>query len=670
MKASFFTFSGCCNSKNLSEDELDKTVRDPTRFVKQNLQPKLSTNSVTSTPDVPLLKPILKRTSSVGQIKSTITSKTVSFTSSDTEHFYEIESSNEPAGHMTFNGKFGHHTSKNVQLSIIGRVPFDYQLEDAETVDKIITEMDLPVEIVKLIKTHYSGLGNVRVTVLDLAGLVLFATYLHQPIEFFQSSNILEFFNEFLTAFPFSLPLIHAIKVENENGMATKAKALNGLFDMAFKNLLYYTIEAYYSIYGNDRTEEFIKESIKLGDFKLFKRFLQDKETILTDRIVLWSLKFGNDKVFQEFINLMGPYEKIKKNFKNPIIVHVAKRGFYFQGIVDLLYPFEQEHFNEALTVSITNGNHKTFRDLIKYDNSLFGKSHDPKILNVLRSIFNGENGNFVVEFESEKSLKDVFIILLMLDCNEPEIIEIFDKALKDLLIPCDYCEELLLTALFLKTRDYYKMILKACDKGVKLIYKAENGYLSIWDLIKDSRKYLEIMETLTMTDFHILYAIGNRAFPQVLWPRLIKKFEDQFRIPETKFKELSYKYGFNGDILDQSDLMALGLNEERVWSLLELAILNFNSKAVEILLEYFPILDFYEKESLLRLALNLKDLVESADYIQKHPMTTFFMKQTILDNYKVRKPDFYFDGVHPINGNQFVTRLREDIELIISLLN
>lgn len=676
LKSSFFTVPGCCFSLiNLSEDELDAVFHDPTRRIPNGYSPisrsslrrheNLEDSKSTSRP----LKSILKKPSKESISQLTLKSKSVSFSIDNEEKLYEMEDekSPEPSDLLPpapqINRSLNYHVNSDKSQPIIGHIPYNYQTDSAVTVNEHIEIMELPVDTVESIRINYPGLGNVKINVLDLAGLVLFANYHRYPVEFFQTSILLVFFSEFLDIFPFSLPMVQSLHVNVGNYKMTKMKALDGLFKFAFKNLLYYTIEAFYLTYGQDRAENFIRESVRVGDLKLFTRFLNVFPEIKPEKLLIWSLKFGNERVYQDSLGVVGSLEKVKKNFRHSIICSVTKIGYYFPGIVDHLFAIESEHFDDALELAFKHGNHKMFKDMIKYDNSLFEKSHDPKILNVLRHIFENKPEKLVIEeFESEDSLKEVFTKLLMLDSDDPEVLEIFKIAVQDLNC-CDYSDDLLKLALFLKTRDYYKILLTGCDQ-LKLFTRIDDVNVGIWDLMKGSKFHNEVVGTLISTPhFSIIHAIGNSEFPKTYWSSLMERFNDFRYTPQMNFIELRQKYGFNEDILNQSDLVTLGIHSKRVWSLLELAVLNFNHKAVEEILKRSSSTDGI----VIKFAKDLKELLESKDYGETHEMKSVAVKQRVLEDYRRMKPDFYFE---PGPKTDFVIGLKHSINIIITMLS
>lgn len=671
LHSSYFFFSDLCGLRLSSSNELDAAVYDPSSHYQRSRRTRLSdditmiaplpaTSKSQSDSDFPQLKSILKK--SKNRNKKTA-SKSVSFS---------VEAADEPemkCEELTpIQVSFANRNDDEDSIPIFEQVPFDYDLKDAETLNDLMTTLNLPVEVVEMIKFNYPGLGNVRITVLDLAGLVLFATYYNHPVNFFITSNLLQFFDEFLTIFPFSLPLIQSIQVKQGNLKIKKMMAFDGLHRMAHKYSLYYTLEAVYKVFGQGNPNVFIKESIKEGDMKLFFRFIRQNLTINPDKLVFWSLKFGNEQVFLNFIDKIVSVQNLKKYFKVPIICHVASKGFYFRGIVDILLPLEEEYFSEALSLSITNGNHKLFKDLIRFDNLFFEKDHDPRILNVLRSIFyNQLSEDNVTVLESDDSLKEIFMKLLMLDSDDPFVISSFKTAFKDV----ERCEELLLESLFLKTRDYFKIIIETCPV-LNYLLIVDNVKFGMWELMKDSRFYLEVLESFIRKKIYsILHSLSNLDFPKVLWPNLLKKLKRSQLISEVEYKKIARDYGFNEDILNEEDLISLGMHGKRIWSLLELAILNFNFDAVEAILERFPLEDDEKKQSATNLSRSLKDLIDSREYSKTHPMITLAIKQKTLAKFKERKPDFYFKDIQPIDSQKYIMKLRWNINsIIIKLLN
>jgi hypothetical protein len=688
----FFICSDLCGSSDLTIDELDIVVRDPSRYQRQRRDsrdremlpddlPRISAppspppppNPNQNDSEFPELKSILKKSKFV---KRKSVGKSVSF-SAGIEEKSRPESPNVP---ISFNDR----RYLEDLSSIADEVEYYYELDEDKDkeeeeeeeeksgiVNELIIEMNLPIEVVNLIKFNYPGFGNVRITVLDLSGLVLFATFLNHPNNYFKTLNLLQFLNEFLSIFPFSLPLIQSIQSDPlKHSKISKLIAFDGIHRAAHKYSLYYTLEAFYKVFGKGHAHVFIRESIKVGDMKMFSRFLQEDPNINPNKLVAWSLKFGNEKIFWDYIERIELLQNVKNQFKIPIILHFADEGFYFHNIVDLLFPLEWEYFDAALSISISKGNHKLFKDLIKFDNSFFESSHDSRVLDVLRSIFY----NQLVDLNSIGFLsKEIFMKLLKLNSDDPSVLVAFKSALKESGSQ-GYSEKLLLESLFLKTRAYSKIILESCPKlnfVVMVGMEVGNVKFCMWELVKDSEFYLDVLESFTKSkSFSVLHAVGDLEFPKSLWPNIIRrcKLPQSASEMEMEYKDFIHIFGFNEDILSQDDLVSLGLDGKRIWSLLELAIINFNLDAVEAILEKFP-LDNDQKQSAINLTKASMEIVNSNEYIATHPMTSLAMKQMTLDNYKSRLPDFYFKEVRPVDFLKFVTKLRWNIKCISELL-
>lgn len=697
-------FSGLCGVKRTSINELDIKVHDPSGYDRQILRPNLSEYPPfqSQSEDLVELKSILKKPD-INQNHQETLSRRVSFSF----NIDGIEEKNdEPTSIAQMSISFSNRrTSLDEEVEgscvIFDQVPFDYELEDGEIVNDLMAKMELPYEMAEMIKFNYPGLGNFKVNALDFAGLILFAIYFNHPENYFNSYDLIKFFNEFLVIFPFSLPLIQSQSIKSNQGnfKITKMKAFDGIRRISHKYSLYYTLEAFYKIFGQANPEILIEGSIKGGDMKIFFRFLNenfilnqkklilnqekliltqeklitlnldklaitserfiinpDKLAINPDKLIFWSLKYGNEQVYLNFIDFIGSIQNIKIHFHIPIICHVADNGFYFDGIVDLLFEFENENFDEALSLSIFNGNHKLFKDLIKYENSLFSRNHDPRVLNVLRSIFY----NQVIEDDFMEVLEDTLIQLLLLSSDDPLVISSFKSTLNHF-YNFSALKELLLISLFLKTREYFKIIIETFPMNYLLLI--DDIKIGIWELVNHSIVYSNVMESLISTDsFSILHAIGNLEFPKVLWSQVLEKCKTpQFNEEEIEFKELTFNYGLNEDILNQQDLISLGLNGKRIWSLLELSILNFNSDAVEVILEKFPV-DHHQKESIINLTKSLNDLINSSDYKMNHPMNYILIKKLTLISYKKMMPKLYFKDIQTID---YIMKLRGNINSI-----
>lgn len=680
-------FFSCCSSSN--NGEIYEHVYDPNRGqerrrrmreqrttmnnhpVSQNLPSTTSVSSAFDSSRRSILKrPQLERPSQT-------TRKSVTFSPDTKQSTVQIRTTmfvKEPAikSIITEHEQEAKEAVVNPEpfVPIFAEKPFDYGIE-GEEVHEMIERGDLPSNMIDLIEKNYPGLKHVRLASNDLAALVLFATYYRYPSESIKSSHILNFFHLFLNAFPDNLNLIQSIQADMLSYRFTKTAALNGLFSIAFKNSLYYTVEAFYTIFKERTIDYFLKESINFKNEKLFDRFLLVKPDTNPQKLVKWAVKYGNVVIFVRFMKQIESIDAIRSYFKVPLIIYIAERGYNFPGVVDELFLIESDHFDEALFISISKGNHDLFRDLIRYDNAFFAKSHDPKILDILRSIFLN-TPSVVTVFESERSLNELFTNILMLDSNDPNVLGSFKEAVPDL-ISCKFLKDIFILSMFLNTREYMKMILSASDK-LPLVFEVKHeesttSHLGFWAFILETKIYFNTMKIVSASSsFHILHAVANPEFPRNLWFDLVKRSISKWKyIPEITFEELSVNYGFNTDLLSRSELEEMGLLSRRTWSLLELSILNFNSVAISYLKEHY---DRVTIRSALNLANHLKRIVDDLEYPQKHPMPLLTLKQSLRQPFKVMKPDLFDSEDSSLAPfDKFVSKMRVNIKIIVITL-
>jgi len=88
---------------------------------------------------------------------------------------------------------------------------------------------------------------------------------------------------------------------------------------------------------------------------------------------------------------------------------------------------------------------------------------------------------------------------------------------------------------------------------------------------------------------FSILHAISNPEFPAELWPELIESNRNMKYIEGIDYKTTALKYGF---VFTSLSFNSEEYDAKSTWSLLDFAILNFNSTAVKKLLEAFEFKD------------------------------------------------------------------------------
>lgn len=552
-------------------------------------------------------------------------------------------------------------------VPIIPIEPYDYQVDSGTVLNEILAGSELPADILELIQINYPGLGNVALSIKDLAGLVLFATYYHHPIEFFQTSNLFDFFSSFSMAFPDCLELIQLVNLESYR--LTRMAALNGLIQVAFKSSLYYTIEAFFLTFnGSSSTENFIKESIKSGDIRIFHRLNSQKNSVSVKNILVWSIKYGNNQVFQLFSRFNKNILAIKEHFKVPILVYVAEHQFHFPGIVEMMLRSESLNFDEALSVSISKGNYKLFKDLIKYNNSYFGRLFNRNLLHALRSIYWGHGGQ-VIELRDESLLKEIYKIVVMLDSDDLTVLEVFRRALSDL-TTIDYIDELLQLSIFSKTRFYFKMILQSSHQ-FKFCYQVgtiENEIVCLWHSVSGSKFYSDIMADLVKSpSFDLSHALANPDFPSSLWPELLERFKDYKYVRNLDYKQLVHMYGFNSDLFNAMEIVDLNIHKQRTWSILELAILSFNHVAVDHIV---PSFDSFNVAFAIDLAKQLKELLNSKDYTRTHLMKNMQIKQNINRENRLKMPNFFTDEiVEQLTVKSYVLSLESSITAILKRL-
>lgn len=645
VQSSFASICPGCFCFGTTFNDLDREVHDPSRSLEQEFRPKVKVISANPVADQPRPKgSILKRPQNAVVIEKSL--KSVSFSPEIDSSLYDnvevVERRLSPKRLPAItNEVFKDHRnmiynrvetvgSENIDPIIAGK-PYDYQVNSKRTVNEILSESELlPAEIVDLMRINYPGLGNVVISETDLAGLVLFATYHRHPIEFFQTSSLLEFFNVFLAAFPNCLGLIQSMHVNVESYRLTRMAVLNGLFHAAFGNALYYTVEAFFVTFGGSTVDAFIRESIKSGDMKMFLRFYQLRTGISPERLVAWAIKYGKNQVFQAFLKAVKSVPNIKTSFKIPVLVYVAKHQYNLPGIVEMMLSSELFDFDEALYAAIEHGNHWLFKEMIEFGNSFFVRTHDINVLNVLRSIYLEQQQ--VIELPNEDLLKEVYKNVIKLDSDEVHVLDAFRRALPEL-IGTDFFNEILQLSMFSKTRNYFKIILQSTN-DLNFCFPASNDgiVVCLWDMVKGSKYYKEILIDISNhPSFDILHALGNPDFPAELWPQMLKRFRYQRFVRNLNWSDLIRLFGFNPDVFNPKETVDFELHGKRTWSILDLAILSFNHVAVDQILS--SKMNSFSIPLAIDQAKNLRYLISSNDYAATHTMPVFQIKQRIVND-------------------------------------
>lgn len=446
---------------------------------------------------------------------------------------------------------------------------------------------DIPVELEGLIKSLLPSLEAVKISKYDLASLFIFSAYHYDTPFTTDSSTFCRFFNYFMMAFPNCHSLIKLLKSQMNKKVRCKVRVFEKLIEVAFKNGFNYTIEAFFAAIGQEFLEIIIKNSIKYRNMKIFERFVSLEHSLTDEIMTFWSLKYDNFPAFTELTKRNISIDRLCSTADQPIILFLAKSKNHYAGMVSLLEPFEGlMHFSEALSIT---RNFEMVKELIKYENFYFEQDNRPEILNRMRSLI--IEGNFPTSFADQTDAVQYIKWLLKFDSEDQLIIEAFHNTIPEI-IDSVVKTEVFIEVIFHKCKTYLKLLLghpgQKYPFTVGLVHQGYQGYYGPWELVRGSNTYLSFMRTLIqIPGFDILHAIGNPDFPKCLWPEIIEKFKYQngpVIITNALYRSLYYKYGFTND----SDLQCLSLESTKCWTLLNLAILNFNLTAVDELLKHF----------------------------------------------------------------------------------
>ena len=673
--SSFF----CCysqNAVNTNENPLGSTSQV---YIRARLRSRAPTYRQSS--DEPGLRSILKHPNR--QSKAHKTHKRVSF-SPEIGSISEIESEEKDSRNPNTFEVLNHHAysySPEVDseygqfIPIFFNAPFNYEVEDGNKIEEHLAKYRLPEEFIKVIKGHYPGLKDVLLKIDDIVGLIVFASFFNNSDEFFRTSNLVKFFQYFIAAFPESSKLIASIKISKGSYRITRISAFNGLMRVAFDNSLFYTIEAYYVLFGDSFVRNFLKNSIVVKNKKIFARFFSLVPNFSKEKILSWAIQYGNVEIYNDFI-YSDPYlESTTKYFVEPVIIYIAQKMYYFPGIVEKLIHEEIDSFEYALNTSVMSGNHELFRDLIKYNNEMF-PSYDPKVLNELRLIFSGTSSQkkpFSEYIAKESHLQEIFVMLLKLGCDDPAILEYFREALPDLLAS-PFIKDILVFSLFSKTSEYFKMLTKASDQ-LTLVFsfktstsEEEFGIVSICDIIRNGKNYAAIIEEIAISpSFSVLNAISDPTFPLPLWTALIDKFPQINGLEHASYEKLSGSFSYNFELLKLiSSHTHLNIWDLDQWRYLDLAVLNFNPNAVK------AILAKSDNRSEIIIAFNfakaLQSFFETCDDVFMLLEPYFLAKVTIIQHFRESFPDFYTNKVDSSFRilSKFIYKLESDINIIV----
>lgn len=560
---------------------------------------------------------------------------------------------------------------------IILRCLIDYSVEEGKTIQTHLAENEFSDEITNLIRTNFASLIDFPMKFKDLAGLFLLVCFCQQPIEFYKTSNLSAFIKYFPTAFPDCDNLIDYIKITLVRYKITRGYALAGLLKIAFDNDLVYTIESLYAILGDVYVGAFLKNSVIVNSMRLFLRFHADFPNFPNDKIISWAIEYGNCEIYEKFIQFIDDFESIKKSFEEPIIVYIAKKMFYFPGIVEKLFTNEMGSFEDALSLSIFSGNYKLFKDLIKYDNEVFPE-HDKTILDILRSVLDDNPSENNTEYSPQIFTEEILLILLRLDSDSSVIMNIFISALSDI-ISSDFSQSIFLITIFLRTRNYFKIILNSFYSGsgplsfeiiVDDISENEPCKVGISEIVRNSKMYPIIMEEISnMPCYNVLHAIGDPTFPPFLWTKLVPLITDWNLDSYCSYQDLSEDFVFNYEtLLLIADFEQLDIWEPRHWNYLDLAVFNINPTAVNVILSHSN-LDIKSISSALNDAKQLLNFFQTQNNAPSILYPVYFCKQRISRHFHSMFPDFYMEKEDSslFTVEKFVYKLKIDANIIVS---
>lgn len=535
---------------------------------------------------------------------------------------------------------------------------------------RFIIDYDLPKEFQEMIDTNLSGLETVKIGLNDLASLIVFLSY-HLNISNSPDKTISQpFYEKFIETFPENHAVVNFIikLFKKEKKRLAKSSAMDDLLSLALSNGLYYTVEAFYSAFGSYCWRHFIKESIRSNNSKLFKRFHDINPTYKPERLLIWAIEYENVPVYNEVIGSVTVVDAIIDKFKKEsLILRLAFSSCYFPGLADLFAKHEKKYFDEALVKVIENGNHLLFKEMIKQKNSFFDKSFNATTINTLRLIFwdNLPSVN-LNSFVYTNDFKAVYRIIIQLQSDDPKILRIFDAAVPDM-VRCGFHSSALAMAVYKNNRNYLKLLLNNSGRYmVPIVYEGIIRYYGVWELVLGANNYDEIMKDIVSCNgFTILHAIANSDLPKDLWPEIIEKHRAHLRI-EGDYPKFIENAGFVND----SDLSVFGLQNNKNWNLLDLAILNFNYTAVKFLLNSFEFLP-EELETSKLLAQKVKTWTESSSFYRDHLYTRAFGKLNICIYGREKNPHLFHDNDANLMNPVIISKLiNSDMSKIIKILN
>lgn len=539
----------------------------------------------------------------------------------------------------------------------------------------------------------YPGLRNYPLTVEDMAGLMTFGLLYNFRADY---SFVIHFESEIVRMRDKLCPTSRILNyfVEHEcKSILHVDHAMRALFKLAMETNCVYTVEAFFTTntmhFDNANLLLSIEASTHSDDLRIFNRIALRMNAFDKVKVMRHAAEHCAMRVFE---NLLAESDativKAVEHDMNieSLFVYLIQNMCHSKSI--LSFPvWSEEEWDAGLLAAVEVGNWRQFKAMVSSVWHPFA-SFDSNQLAALRIIYSDSpkaTEDFVVRFTAPDAEKIVFADLLetimKLDCPEPVPVSIFKWILteREIRFNAPHFDHFdpLVNALFMNSHSYLESIFTLGSKVIPaLVTKREQvGNMGLWEWIKGANEYSNLMQIIIGSpSYHLLHAIANPNLLPSNWYQVFAKFSVDFKkVYKKSLAHLTSEYALDEEIITPHDRAALEIASQKDWTLLHLAVVTLNVRAVDALLSQGMTIDVplssSDPRTPLVLAQRILHLLNQPDYLAHHPMPKA-VEKTNLRNEKRRKfRNFYAQKQDPTSAIYLRNRAIHNCEVIIQKL-
>ena len=549
-------------------------------------------------------------------------------------------------------------------------------------------------------KTLFPGLQQVLLEQKDVCSLIVFGILfalesnsheiLTHPLldalfevheNFYSQSGVIK---HFLETYKFA-PVIEA------------KKAWELLLRLAMEESCVYTVEAFFVTgkvrFHQDALLKSVQAFAVSNDWRIFRRISSNLVYFNRVQVSLAAAKHCAMGIFEEFFaeirqeSSFAEVAALKEAMQSEsILTYLAAHKCHSPNLLN--FPeWTEEDFDSAALECIRTGNWKLFK-LFMADSRHSLPSMRPNLLSLTKIIYSDDE-NAVELFKAEFSkLKREFqganeLVSLTIQLGSPEKtpLSIFKWILKERDVHLESIKlsggfDALSRALFIEDLEYLRVIVADSSRHpTKLVAKSSRfGHMGLWEWIKGSKRYSELMHILVSSKtFDVRHAFANPNLDHSHWDSLLPEGYATTSAYRLSLAELSDTFGFDEEILNYDDRNELNLNGKKDWTLLHLAVVAFNVRAVEALvmrgLSAQAIFSPSDRRTPLLLAQQILQKIQAPSYLHTYQMPQALEKVQLRRELRAQFPDFYAEKPELVSVIQIRNRAVSNCEAIINIL-